>query len=119
MGRTRTGTSRTPGWTSCVGLLFTLKLEAGIARRQDLGELPYGRRYAVPIDGGRFEGPRIRGAVLPDGLEWAWMRPDGVKEFDIQFTLRTDDDALIRMNYRGLTRASPEVSARLDTREEL
>jgi hypothetical protein len=100
-------------------LLFTLNLVPGMARKQDFGITSYGHRYAVPIDGGRFEGPRLRGTVLSDGLEQAWKRPDGTKEFEIQFTLKTDDDALIRMHYRGLTRAMPEISARLDVREEL
>jgi hypothetical protein len=100
-------------------LLFTMKIIAGVSRKQDLGHTSYGHRYFVPIDGGEFEGPRLRGSILADGLESAWMRPDGTKEFDIQFTLKTHDEALIRMRYTGLTRAAPEVSGQLNAREEL
>lgn len=100
-------------------LIFTMRLVAGVQRRQDIGHTSYGHRYWVPIDGGEFEGEAMRGIVLPDGLESAWMRPDGTKEFDIQMTLKTDDDALIRMRYRGLTRADAVANQHLNQRDEI
>ena len=66
----------------------------------------------VPITGGTFEGPRLKGKVLP-GADWQIVRPDGVLELEARYALETDDGALISMVNRCLRRASPEVMARL------
>jgi hypothetical protein len=99
-------------------LLFTMTIVPGISRLQDLGQTSFGQRYFIPIDGGEFEGPRLRGAILPDGLESAWNRPDGTKEFDVQFTLKTHDEALIRMRYAGMTRVLADADTESDGRRE-
>ena len=53
---------------------------------------------AAPLTGGHFEGPRLRGTVLPGGsADWLLLRADGVLEMDLRATLRTDDGALISM----------------------
>ena len=41
------------------------------------------------------------------------MRADGSSQQDVRLLLRTDDDALVLMTYRGVRHASEEVSARL------
>ena len=48
-----------------------------------------------------FEGPQLRGEVMPGGGDWALFRPDGAMMLDVRLTLRTHDDALIYMTYRG------------------
>jgi Protein of unknown function (DUF3237) len=35
-----------------------------------VGAAPEGTRRVVPISGGTFEGPRLRGTVLPGGADW-------------------------------------------------
>ena len=51
-------------------LLFNLKLNVAYDRIQNIGQLPQGARIVAPIDGGEFEGPLLRGAVLPGGADW-------------------------------------------------
>jgi len=65
----------------------------------------------APITGGTFEGPRLRGKVLPGGGDWLLTRPDGVVELDLRITLETDDGALIYMMSSGLRHGPPEVLA--------
>lgn len=72
-------------------------LESPIA----IGECPHGNRQIVPVTGGSFEGPRLKGKVLPGGGDWLLVRPDGVGELDVRATLQTDDGALIYVTYRG------------------
>jgi Protein of unknown function (DUF3237) len=81
---------------------------------REIGATPRGgtRRF-FPVVVGDFEGPRLRGEVLPDGGDWALYRADGTLEVDVRLTLRTDDGALIYVRYEGVRRASPEVLARL------
>jgi hypothetical protein len=81
---------------------------------QDLGMTPMGHRRVVPVSGGRFEGDRLRGTVLPvAGGDWLLTRADGVFQQDVRVMLQTSDDALIYMSYRGVRHAPADVSARL------
>jgi Protein of unknown function (DUF3237) len=74
--------------------------------------VPSGTRRTAPLDGGTFEGPRLRGIILPGGsADWQLLRSDGVLEMDLRLTLRTDDGALISMSSFGLRHGPPEVIA--------
>lgn len=70
----------------------------------------------VPILGGTFEGPGLKGTVLP-GADWQVVRPDGVLELEAKYALKTDDGALISMVNRCIRSASPEVMAKLNAGE--
>jgi hypothetical protein len=80
---------------------------------QEIGKVPRGIRIIIPVIGGKIEGPKINGKVLPFGADWILTRPDGVEELDIRATIQTDDGELIYIYYRGLNWASPEVNDRL------
>lgn len=80
--------------------LCSLVLEVGEA--QDIGDGPHGARRIVPLKGGRIEGPKIKGEVLPFGADWILVRPDGVFQLDVRATIKTDDDELIYVSYRGI-----------------
>ena len=60
------------------------------------------REEIWPIIGGRFEGPRIRGTVIPGGGDFPVVRPDGVEIIDALYRLRTDDGVTILIHNRGL-----------------
>src|SRR5215470_7643370 len=78
-----------------------------------LGPVPHGTRVVAPIASGTFEGPRLRGKVLPGGGDWTLLRSDGVLELDLRLTLETDDGATIYMASSGLRHGPPEVLAAL------
>ncbi|MGY2029810.1 DUF3237 domain-containing protein [Nocardia gipuzkoensis] len=63
--------------------------------------------------GGSFEGPRLRGAVVPGGGDWALFRQDGTMTLDVRLTLRTDDDALVLMTYGGRWTIPADVRDRI------
>ena len=89
-------------------LLMTLRVT--VATPQSIGAVPHGTRRTVPITGGDFEGPRLRGSVLPGGsADWLLLRADGVLELDLRATLRTDDGGLISMRSFGLRHGPPDV----------
>jgi len=90
-------------------LLMTLQVV--VPPPQKLGAVPHGTRVIAPITGGTFEGPRLRGKVLPGGGDWLLTRPDAVVELDLRITLETDDGALIYMMSSGLRHGPPEVLA--------
>ncbi len=90
-----------------------LTLQVVVPPPQKLGAVPHGTRVIAPITGGTFEGPRLRGKVVPGGGDWTLLRSDGVLELDLRITLETNDGALIRMTSFGLRHGPPEVMAAL------
>jgi hypothetical protein len=92
-------------------LLMTMRIAA--APSQKLGTVPHGNRTVVPVTGGHFEGPRLRGEILSGGGDWLLLRSDNVLELDLRITLETDDHALIYMTFQGLRHGPPEVIAAL------
>lgn len=82
--------------------------------RLEMKSLPVGgNRLSVQIEGGVFEGPLIKGTVLPGGGEWPHVRTDDVFCFDARYHLQVDDGTLIMIENRGYRHASPEVMERL------
>lgn len=65
--------------------------------------LAIGARVIVPVTGGTFDGPRMKGTIHGDaGGDWVTARPDGSIRLDVRVTLTTDDGALIYASYGGV-----------------
>ena len=84
-----------------------------IAEPLSVGVTPAGERRIIPITGGRFEGEKLTGDVLPGGADWQLVRPDGTALLEARYTLRTRDGALVYVRNRGVRSGPPEVLARL------
>ena len=75
-------------------------------------------RGVIYLEDGEFEGPNIRGRVLPgSGGDWPLVRPDGVIDFDARYMLEVDDGTLIYMQNRGYRWGSAEVMERMRKQE--
>jgi hypothetical protein len=74
------------------------------------------RRIGV-VPGGTFEGELLSGTVLDGGSDWQIVRSDGATTLDVRLVLKTTDDALIGMTYRGLRHGPPDVVARIEKGE--
>ena len=94
-------------------------LDIAVGKMQALGAGPQGERRIVEVVGGTFEGPRLRGRILPGGADWILIRPDGVTQLDVRVTLETHDGALVYLSYRGLRHGPPEVIDRLSRGESV
>jgi hypothetical protein len=95
--------------------LFTMTLAVG--EMQPLGKTPFGERRVAVVEGGRFEGARLKGTVLKGGSDWILLRSDGVLQLDVRMTLKTDDGAIIGMTYRGHRHGPAAVIDRLNRGE--
>ena len=92
--------------------LFVLLLEVQPAI--NVGNTPGVDRRVGVITGGRFEGERLRGTVLPGGSDWQAIRPgDGAWMLDVRVVLKTDDGQIIGMPYRGMRHGPREVLDRI------
>ena len=66
------------------------------------GDTARGGRLVIPITGGTFEGPEIKGTVIPGGWDWQLRRPDGCTEIEADYFLRTDDGVVINVVNKGV-----------------
>jgi hypothetical protein len=87
---------------------FVFEANITLADRLSLGKGSHGERWVVPITGGQFEGPRLRGEVL-SGADWQLSRPDGVMEVDARYAIRVSDGAVIHVRNRGIAVLPPAV----------
>ncbi|MGH2894151.1 MAG: DUF3237 domain-containing protein [Solirubrobacteraceae bacterium] len=79
----------------------------------ELGHTPWGRRRVIPIAGGEFDGPRLRGTVLAGGADWQVVHADGTATIDTRYTLQTHDGALISVATQGVRHGPAEVLGRI------
>ena len=94
-------------------LTFAFEARVTVAPPTEIGEVPHGRRRIVQILGGTFEGPAIKGKVLPGGADWQIIQPDGFSELDTRYTLETDKGQIIYVQNKGIRHAAPDVMKRL------
>jgi len=66
------------------------------------GQTIRGKRFRVPIIGGDFSGPSIRGKIIPGGFDWQLLRSDGYWEIQAEYFMETHDGAQIHVLNRGL-----------------
>jgi hypothetical protein len=96
------------------------RLEATLGQPLDLGATPRGHRRIVPLTGGTFTGPELRGTLLPGAsADWQIVLPDGTALGDIRYTLQTDAGELLYVQSRSVRHGSAEVLARLGRGEDV
>jgi hypothetical protein len=94
-------------------LSYALTLRVQVGAPVELGDVARGRRRIIPILGGTFEGPALRGTVLPGGADWQIVRGDGFAELDTRYMLQTDSGKLIYIQNAGMRHAPPDITKRL------
>lgn len=92
---------------------FAFELRATVDAVQDVGDTPAGRRRFIPITGGTFEGPKLKGVVLPGGADAQVIRPDSVTDLVARYTLQVDDGTLIYVVNHGLRHGPAEIMQRV------
>lgn len=105
------------------GLEFLYSLNCTLGERFSTGVGPYGDVRVIPITGGTFEGPKIKGIyglvivqalglncllttlstgeVLNLGADWNYLDNQGVSHPDTRYSLRTDDGENIYIKTAG------------------
>ena len=97
--------------------LFTVRV--GVSQLHEIGKTPLGLRHIDLLGAGSFEGPRLKGKVLPGGVDQKIFRTDGAMNQNVRLVLETDDNALIYMHYTGVRFGTPEVMRRIAEGEEV
>jgi hypothetical protein len=101
------------------GLEYVCQLKVKLKAPFIVGDTPHGLRRIIPIVGGSFEGPSMKGEILDSGADWQIVRKDGVAELEAHYQIKTDDGVIIYIKNIGLRVASPEVTARIGKGEQV
>ncbi len=68
---------------------FLFTITATVAEFYDMGPVPAGTRHVDLIGAGKFEGPRLRGDLLPGGMDMKTLRADGSMVPNVRLVLET------------------------------
>lgn len=66
-----------------------------------VGNTPAGQRTIVPITGGTFSGPGLKGKVLPGGWDWQLADAGGCFHLKADYMIQTDDGVTINVLNTG------------------
>jgi hypothetical protein len=95
--------------------VFVMRLD--VRKLQIVGATPGASRRVGVVFGGSFEGERISGEVMDGGSDWQTVRSDGAVTLDVRLILKTSDDALIAMIYRGIRHGPPDIIDQIERGE--
>ncbi|MBQ3698523.1 MAG: DUF3237 family protein [Prevotella sp.] len=84
-------------------LEFALQLKVTLGETYTVGDTQHGRRIVIPITGGTFEGPLLKGTILNGGADYQLASADGSRtELEAIYSIRTDDGVYIHVRNRGI-----------------
>ncbi|WP_304234115.1 DUF3237 domain-containing protein [Jiulongibacter sediminis] len=102
------------------GLEFVCELKVTTDPTMIVGQTAHGERRIIPITGGTFEGPNMKGEVLAGGADYQFVNETGSRtEIEAIYSIKTDDDVLIHIRNVGLVYRNPEVTAALKAGEPI
>lgn len=82
-------------------LEFLFQETVSIGAAVHVGETPLGARTMIPITGGTFSGPQIKGTIVGGGWDWQLGSKNGCTGVRADYMLRTDDGITINVLNRG------------------
>jgi hypothetical protein len=95
--------------------LFVMRLD--VRPLLIVGATPGAYRRIGVVPGGSFEGNRLSGQVLDGSSDWQTVRSDRATTLDVRLVLKTNDDALICMSYRGIRYGPTDIMEKIDKGE--
>ena len=84
-------------------LEYVMELKVTCDAAFSCGKTSRGERVVIPITGGTFEGPQIKGVVLSGGADYQYVDAEhGRNEVEAIYCIRTDDGVNIHIRNCGL-----------------
>lgn len=82
---------------------FALQLKVTLGDAYSCGETQHGRRTIIPITGGTFEGPHIKGTIINGGADYQIANTAiNRTELEAIYCIKTDDGIIIHVCNRGI-----------------
>ena len=84
-------------------LEYVVELKVKCEGAYQVGKTSHGNRFIIPIVGGTFEGPKMKGTILPGGADYQLQDNEhGRTEVEAIYSIKTDDGVNIHVRNRGL-----------------
>jgi hypothetical protein len=83
-------------------LEFALQLKVTLGEAYGIDNTQHGRRTVIPITGGTFEGPLLKGTIVNGGADYQLNGPNGRTELEAIYCIKTDDGIYIHVRNRGI-----------------
>ena len=84
-------------------LEFALQLKVTLGDAYSAGETQHGQRTIIPITGGTFEGPEIKGTIINGGADYQLgNKALNRTELEAIYCIKTDDSVVIHVRNRGI-----------------
>ena len=111
-------------------LEFALQLRVTLDAAYTVGETQHGQRTVIPITGGTFEGPLLKGTIINGGADYQMANAEGRTQIEAIYSIKTDDGVYIHVRNRGIIctgkdaegrptfyfKAAPQFEAPVDSR---
>jgi hypothetical protein len=103
-------------------LEFAMQLKVTTGDAYSCGETQHGQRIVIPITGGTFEGPKLKGTILNGGADYQLVNKAlGRTELEAIYCIRTDDGICIHVRNRGIIaegyfKCAPQFEAPADSK---
>jgi hypothetical protein len=82
-------------------LEFALQLRVTLGEAFGINNTQHGRRTVIPITGGTFEGPDIKGTIINGGADYQ-LNAENRTELEAIYCIQTDDGVYIHLRNRGI-----------------
>lgn len=92
-------------------LEFALQLKVTLGEAYSCGETQHGRRTIIPITGGTFEGPNVKGTIINGGADYQIANTAlNRTELEAIYCIKTDDGVNIHVRNRGIIANSKDAN---------
>ena len=82
---------------------FVMQLNVTLGEAYTVGETQAGKRHVIPITGGTFEGPLLRGSIINGGADYQLISTDGKRTtLEAVYSIKTDDGTYIHVRNQGI-----------------
>ena len=82
-------------------LEFALQLKVTIGEAYGIDNTQHGRRTVIPITGGTFEGPKLKGTIINGGADYQ-LNTENRTELEAIYCIKTDDGVNIHVRNKGI-----------------
>ena len=82
-------------------LEFALQLRVTLGEAFSIENTQHGRRTVIPITGGTFEGPLLKGTIINGGADYQ-LNAENRTELEAIYCIKTDDGVYIHVRNRGI-----------------
>lgn len=102
-------------------LEHVMDLKVQLGESFGVGETAQGNRFVIPITGGTFEGPKVKGEILNGGADYQLIHKDKNRtDLEAIYCIRTDDGVSIHVRNVGIAAGnyfytSPKFEAPLNS----